>query len=538
VPEWLQNALTQWKLLSGARKATLAATALGSLAFFAWLATGATRAEYKVLYRGLEEAEAAEVVEALSAERIDYRLGEGGSAVLVPGPLVHEARIRVAGQGLPSGTAPGFELFDEGSFGVTDFVQKVNYRRALQGELARSVEQLEPVERARVQIALPERSVFLREDDRRPSASVVLRLRPSRDVTSDQARGIVHLVASSVEGLDPARVTVVDDHGRILSPDGGGAPGPRAPTGALEAQHDLERKLEERIESILERTVGIGGVVARVSAELDWTQTETTEERYDPDSQVARSEQTTTEQSEDTRREPAGRAGVVANSPDLAAATGEPGGSTATSTRTSETVNYEISKTVSHEVAPTGTLSRLSVAVLVDGPSAGPGAGGADGEGDGEAPTWTEEQLRQFEEIARRAVGFDAERGDEISVLHAPFRTLPMEEEPGTLLDPRSLWLLTSVLRWVGVLVALLVFARVLVKPLVQTLKPDPETLLGLRAGALSAQLAGGEGAGGEEGADALEAPPRPQTLQERVNQLTEKRSEDSVKTIRGWLGS
>ncbi len=217
MPEWLRPLTEPFLALPRARQITLVATAAGSLAFFLWLAAGARSGDYRLLYRGLEETELAAIVDALTAERIDYELAEGGSAVRVPASRVHEARMRIASRGLPNGSSPGFEIFDRGSFGVTDFVQKVNYHRALQGELARTIEQVEGIEQARVQLAIPERKRMLGRQDRKPSASVVTRLSAGRDLEPAQVRGIVHLVASSVEGLEPARVTLVDQAGARAS---------------------------------------------------------------------------------------------------------------------------------------------------------------------------------------------------------------------------------------------------------------------------------------------------------------------------------
>lgn len=192
--ERFQNLLKQFSTLPPIRQAVLVATAVGSLAFFYWIAMASGKTEFRTLYRGLEDAEAAQVVEALTAERIEYQIAEGGTAIQVPVNRVHEARMRVASRGLPSGHSPGFEIFDQGTFGVTDFVQKVNYHRALQGELARTIEQVEGVEKARVQLALPQRKALLRKDERKATASVVIRLRAGHDLEPGQIRGIVHLV--------------------------------------------------------------------------------------------------------------------------------------------------------------------------------------------------------------------------------------------------------------------------------------------------------------------------------------------------------
>lgn len=520
----LSNLLAQARALPAGRQLTLAVTALGSLAFFMWLAFGGVTSDYRLLYRGLAEDEAAKVLDGLAAEKVAYRLEEGGTAIYVPGSEVHETRIRLARRGLPQG-GTGFEIFDQQGFGVTDFVQRVNYRRALQGELGRSVEQLASVDRARVQIALPERNTFLADAGRRASASVVVRIAPGRELEESQVHGIVHLVASSVEGLDPSRVTVVDDRGRMLAPIGDGGPGPTAPAGSMAHQARVERELAERVETILGRTVGVGGVVARVRADMDWTHTEVTEERYDPDSQVARSEQVTTDKTNERSADVGGVPGVFGNQPDVAGGPGA-GGQSANSEKSSETINYEINKTVSHVVQPVGTLQRLSVAVLIDGKPAAPGAEGAG------FVQWSPEEIAQFEELAKQAVGFDPERGDQITLTSAPFRMLDVEPEGSSPLDflgPDVMWLVGSVVRALAILLGVLAFARMVVRPVVAAVGSASSGRVPARAGDLEAQLAGGTRAFGEL------APPQP-TLAEQVGHVAQQRSDDSVKTIRNWL--
>lgn len=599
--ERFQNLLKQFSALPPMRQAVLVATAVGSLAFFYWIAMASGKTEYRTLYRGLEDAEAAQVVEALAAERIEYQIAEGGTAIQVPVNRVHEARMRIASRGLPSGHSPGFEIFDQGTFGVTDFVQKVNYHRALQGELARTIEQVEGVEKARVQLALPERKALLRKDERKATASVVLRLRGGYDLEAGQIRGIVHLVASSVEGLDPSQVTLVDNRGRLLAPQSdidsstGGAPS------MLGRARSLERDLEDQVESILERTVGLGRVVAKVNAQVDWTQTEKTEEIFDPNSQIERSTQRETETSSDSTKE-GGVVGIVANSPEAAPAPSSTG-TDSSSSRTSETINYELSKTVSRHVLPTGRIERLSVAVLIDGkPVVAGGADAPEGAADGEPVAaftpWTSDEIAEFEQLAKRAVGFSAERGDEISVINAPFQALDAEFDEPSPLTPDVVAILMTIVQGVVFLIGLFLFSRLFVKPLAEAVgAPDPSVAVKdlrkevltklatvqaeLTGGVVSPELAaavaeaaeeaeapalaggarreaaasgreGGEGgagrssqaiAGGRGGAGEFEIPglmdPNGSIpLPAQVDRLAQLRPEDSVRTIRGWMSS
>jgi flagellar M-ring protein FliF len=511
----MSNWIAQLRALPPGRQLLLGVTAALSLAFFFWLAARATTPEYRLLYRGLDPEEAAQVADALRIEKIGYRLEDGGSSFLVPAGEVYEARIRLAGRHLPSGSGAGLELFDRPSFGVTDFVHRVNYARAVQGELARSIEQLRPVQRARVQVSIPERTTVLAARERHPSAAVVLRLRPGAQLEEGQVRAVVHLVASSIESLDPGDVTVVDDSGRLLAPLEDDTPeGSLAPGGAPAYQERLEQELARRVEAMLEKTVGPGGVVARVRAEMDWTERESTEEIYNPDSQVARSEQRSSE--ETSEADVGGVPGVVSNTPGTPASPSVVDAG-ATTSRTEETVNYEISKTVNRHVTPMGRIERLSVAVLVaDRPASS-----------GEEPKpWDAETLALYESLAKQAVGFSEERGDRITVHSAPFRVAPPGPEPaGPWLAPEWVLLLSTLARGAAVLVALLLFARLVVRPLLGVVGKSAEVRLPARVSDLEARMAG-----------ALPGTGTGTPLPDQAGGATHVRTEEGVRTLRNWL--
>ncbi len=518
----LQDVWRQFLALPPARRAVLVGTAVASLGFFTWIALGQAGPRHALLYSGLPEDQVAAVVDALAAERIDYQLDDGGTSVSVPAGQVHEARIRVAGRGLPAGGGVGFEIFDKKAFGVTSFVQRVNFQRALQGELARSIEQLAPVERARVQLAIPEPSPFLGREQK-AQGSVVIQVAPGQELDPDQVRGIVHLVASSVQSLAPDRVSVVDSRGHLLSSESEGPNAAATPAGVQGHRLKLEREFAERIESILARTVGPGRVAAQVSADFDWTRTETTEEVYDPDSQIERSEQREIETtSEGGALAEAGVPGAQANLP------GEPnaggGGPTASSERTAQTINYELSKRVSHSITGGGKLQRLTVAVLIDGKP---------GDGSGGFVPWSEDEIAQFEKLTRQAIGFSEERGDEISVVNAPFHSFELGDD-GNGVDPDVLVLVAEGLRWLALMGALVVFALFVVRPLARSVAAGdsiapslPARLEDLEArlamvGAETVQLqpgtAGAVGAAGE------------------VADVARSRSDETLRTLRAWL--
>src|SRR5213595_2298971 len=260
-----------------ARRLVLA-SGVGSLVVVLALAWWVEQPFYRPLFTNLAEQDASAIVEALGAERVPFRLEDGGRAILVPAERLYELRLALASRGLPEGGGVGFELFDRQTLGQTDFLQRLNYQRALQGELGRTISRLGGVESARVHLALPDRSLFVGED-RRPSASVVVKLAPGRALSAAQVDGIVHLVAASVEGLAADGVTVVDQGGRMLTTNRRGD----ETGGALEMQTSIERQLAERVESMLAAVVGRDKAIARVAASLEVARVERTEETYDPE---------------------------------------------------------------------------------------------------------------------------------------------------------------------------------------------------------------------------------------------------------------
>ncbi len=538
--EWWLQLVEQARALPYQQKVAIAATAVGSLAFFLYLAISAGGTEYKMLYRGLTDNEAGQITQALQADNIPYRLDEEGTSILVPSDALYDTRLQVAAKGLPLGGSPGFEIFDRQGFGVTDFVHRVNYRRGLQGELERSIEKIDAVVRSRVQIAIPDRSGFLRDAKKQASASVVVELRPGQDLDPEQAKSVVHLVASSVEGLDPSRITVVDDRGRMLAPQGEEGTGPRATSGALAYQQRVEDDLSQRITSLLEKTVGFGRVVAEVRADLDWTESESTEERYDPESQVARSEQVQTESSSERLGEVGGVPGAAANTPDLVDLA--PDTVTASSKQT-ETINYEISKTVTHSVAPSGSIQRLSVAVLLDGKTAPVGAGPDAGEGaqEGEAEAapgafipWNDEEILGFEKLVKQAVGFDADRGDELTITSAPFQMIALEE-PGWF-DPELLGVVSTVVRQLALLAAVMLFGLYVVRPMLAALGlTSGGSVAPATAEELEAELITPDDLEREIAARARDM--SEEGIEGEVSLVASEHSDDTVKILRNWIG-
>lgn len=399
----LVQTLRDWPL---SRKLSLAAVGVITLALFAVLILQARQADYRTLFSDLSKEDASQVVQWLDERQIPYKITNNGNTIKVPADQVYDTRIRLAGEGIPSGGGVGFEIFDKQSFGITDFAQQVNYQRALQGELSRTVASLEPVDSARVHLALPEKRVFKR-DQENPSASVIVGLAQGRDLKEGQVNGIVNLVSSSIEGMEPENVSVVDESGRVLTERLAEADSPLSPR-KLEYQRAIEKRLERRAQSLLDRALGPQNALVRVTAEIDFSEVEKVEEKYDPDSVVPRSEQIMEQES--GGEVSGGVPGVESNLEN-----GQ-GGQTTTgmpSSRTEETINYEISKTINRIQKGSGGVERLSVAVLVAETKSPEGE-----EGDGGR---SQEQLNAIRDMVVSALGLNTEDRDQIEVVSMPF---------------------------------------------------------------------------------------------------------------------
>lgn len=354
---------------------------------------------YQYAFTNLTSEDSGEASAILKTAQIPFRLEAGGTALSVPAAKVHEARLLLATAGLPRGGGTGFELFDRGDLGVSEFTQKVNLRRATEGELARSIGRLAGVRSARVHLTLAEKGLF-RDDSRAASAAVVLNLQPGRTLDERELAGVRHLVASAVPGLAPNSVTIVDGRGSVLAAES---------TWGEEVgsyQRKLERDLEQRIVGILEPAVGVGEVVARVTASVDSSEVNTLSDVVDPEATVLRNERTVAQNQNQDSTGRSGIAGAAANQPLTPQASGSPGGNKSSSSSQEETRNYEISKTTTKTVTRTPRLQRISVAILVDGVGGKPR---------------DDAEVARLGVLARSAVGINSARGDVFSISSAVF---------------------------------------------------------------------------------------------------------------------
>ncbi len=366
----LQSLAALWGHLGANQRVSLIIASMVVVAGLAALVSWSRRPDYQLLYGRLGEKDAAAVISYLQTNNIPHRIEAGGGAVFVPAEQVHRLRMDLAGKGLPSGEGVGFEIFDKGNFGVSDFVQRTNYARALQGELSRTISQLEGVRGARVLIVQPENRLLLVDQSIKPSASVFIDLGGGR-ISPEQVNAIRHLVSNSVQGLLPDAVAVVDNRGRVLSEELKTDPLLTTASSQIKYRQSVEDYFARKVESMLAAAVGAGNAVVRVSAEVDTDSTTIAEEKYDPDGQVVRS-QTSTEDTSNTS-EASGRGGAVgtaANVPGeaVAAAAGTAGaGQTRTEqNRKNRTTSYEINSTRTSITRSPGTVRSITAAVFLN----------------------------------------------------------------------------------------------------------------------------------------------------------------------------
>jgi flagellar M-ring protein FliF len=392
--------------------------AAGLIGFFMFISLRLSAPDMSLLFSNLEMSESGQIIEQLKAQGVPYRVTDGGKTILAPANQISELRVQLAAEGL-GGAIMGYEIFDQANgLGTTSFVQNINLVRAIEGELARTIREIRAIESARVHIVMPERALFSREQ-RTPTASIVLRTR--QGLGQNQVMAIQSLVAAAVPGLSPGNISIVDQSGTLLA-SGDGAMGSGFGGGLDDKRRQMEEQLRNRVETLLEETVGVGRVRAQVSVELDMNAMVTNEEIYDPESQVARSTRSIEENSSDRDGAPQ-NVTVGNNLPAAEAGGGEgggEGGSLSQSNKTDETVNFEISRTVRTLTRDSGEVERISVAVVVDGTY----VDNADGTRiyQERAPA----QIEQLTTLVRSAIGYNANRGDIVEVVNLPF----VQQEP------------------------------------------------------------------------------------------------------------
>ncbi|MGP8201000.1 MAG: flagellar basal-body MS-ring/collar protein FliF [Limisphaerales bacterium] len=411
-----------WQQLGLNQRISVMAATVVVFAGLAGLAIWSSRVDYALLYGKLDEGEAAKVIAALDEAKVPYQISRGGGSILVPSDKVYQMRMQMAGKGIPRGEGVGFEIFDKASFGVSDFVQRANYARAIQGELARTISQLDQVESARVMIVMPENRL-LTDNSRKPTASVFVRVKGSAQLPVSAINSIRFLVANSVEGLQANNVSVVDNQGNVLSENQENDSVAGLSNNQLSARRNFEQYLAKKAEGMLEKVLGPGQAVVRVAVDLNWDTISRTEEKYDPDGQTARSSTINDEETDSDIAAAGGAPGMSANNIGADGTTNTTPATPAipvNSTRVKKKVTtstYEINKISSNILQAAGGVKRISSAVFIAQRVEGKGA-------DRKAVPRTPKELDDLKSIVKSALGIqenDPTRKDELTLEETPF---------------------------------------------------------------------------------------------------------------------
>jgi len=537
--------------LGTGRVVAIGGVGIGMIAFFIFLTSRlGSPGGMVLLYGNLDPADSGQITAKLESQQIPYELKAGGTQIFVPSEDAPKLRLSLNQAGLTGSGTIGYELFDDANaLGTTSFVQRINQVRALEGELSRTIKSIDNVKNARVHIVLPQRELFSR-DSKEPSASIVLKL--SGRFSKAQVQAVQNLVASSVPGLTTARISIVDDKGNLLARgDASDGDGTASPADADELRNTYEMRMARTIEELIERSVGFGKVRAEVNADMDFDRIVTNSEIYDPNGQVVRSTQTVEEGANSTESENASAITVAENLPNAqneGLAGGGPSAATSSS-RTEETVNFEISKTIKNHIRETGTINKLSVAVLVDGTYT------TDADGNAIYQPRSQEELQQFEKLVSSTVGYDKKRGDIIEVVNLKFAIVEGvfaedEIEPLFGLSKQDYFHVGEiiVLSVIAILVILMVVRPLLMRALeaiptaaerelmaekaAPALAGPPESALAAAAGAMPEE---------EEEDDTLinlaqiEGRVKASSLK-KVGEIIDKHPEETVSIIRTWM--
>lgn len=516
--------------------------AIGVAALFALIAGAwmwGQTPDYRVLYSNLSDRDGGAIIESLQQMNIPYKFAEGGGALLVSSSYVHEARLKLASQGLPKGGNVGFELMENQKFGITQFAEQVNYQRALEGELARSVQTIGAVAAARVHLAIPKPSVFVKEQQK-PSASVVLSLQGGRMLDSAQVSAIVHLISSSVPQLSDKNVTVVDQNGTLLSASHGGTRSDGLDANQLKYVQQIEQGYIRRIEALLTPLFGANNIRAQVSADIDFSRIEQTSESYKPNQNpaenVVRSQQIS-EAMSGSGLNAGGVPGALTNQPPVPATApivanaGATGTNVADNTNLSNlqkesTVNYEVDRTIRHTVLPVGSVKRLSVAVVVNGSRMV-----TDEKGKSSPNPLTDAEKEQINNLVRDAMGFNQDRGDSLNVQIAAFaehheivQEVPLWEQPG------MIELVKDLIKYALIAAAMLFVILRVIRPALNTLF-TPSAFV----------AATGESAAGEQspaGAPYPSSAPQYEQGLQTARQIAQQEPKIVAGVIKEWVNS
>jgi len=517
--KFAQSLLGLWKQLGINQRVSLAVATVAVIGGLAAIAAWSRRPDFQLLYAQLGVKDAGAVVAYLDAQGVPYQVTAGGTAIEVPSDRVYKLRMELAAKDLPSGDGVGFEIFDKGQFGLSDFVQRTNYLRAIQGELGRTISQLQGVRAARVMIVQPENRLLVTDESIKSTASVFVDLGGGR-LELDQVNAIRHLVANAVQGLLPDQVAVVDNHGHVLSEELRQDPSLGSASSQMQYRQQVEDYLSRKVESMLAEVIGPGNAVVRVSADIETDATTRTEEKYDPDGQVVRSQTTSDDTSNSVETHSGGGAvGISSNVPDKAAAE-TPQAHPTTSTeqaRKNRSTTYEINRTLTNTTRSPGTIRNITAAVLIATRNSG---------GEGGAVRRTPEELNALRQIVVNALGLKGAAGEspgQVTVEEMPFAVEPISQQAQSMQNEGK-WVswLDNARRWsaiAGAAAVFLVFLRLLSR---QKPEPVPVEILTLPPDVAARSLP--NGAGG--------------ITPEMVNALIRQKPANIGAALRDWVGS
>ena len=517
-----------WSQLGTAQRMTVAAATFVLVAGLGALSLWSSRADYGLLYGGISDSEAAKVIAALDDAKVPYKAS--GGSILVPQDKVYAMRMQMAAKGIPQGEGVGFEIFDKPNFGISDFVQRANYTRAVQGELSRTIGQIDEVAAARVMIVLPENRLLL-DKDKYPTASVFVRVRGNTQLSPQSINSIRFLVANSVEGLKPNHVSIIDNLGNSLSENSDDDSMTGLTSSQLAARRNLEQYLSKKAQDMLEKVLGPGQAIVRVSAEINYDTISRTEEKYDPDGQVIKT-QTKNDENNDTSTTttPSSPVGISANT---STATNSANGGPVNNMlnhKVTSTIEYEIGKTTSSTSQTAGGIKHLTAAVTVAAKMEGTGA-------DRKAVSRTTEEIEKLRRVIAGAVGVDTARGDTMTLEELPFNdqfATDMTHELDVQQKHDFWWELARNATYPAIgLLALFVLFRLFKRTPVQ------EIPLGVPVGRLVGRYNGnGNGNGNGHGprfGDSFEPQPGIVTV-DVLNKLIKENPANMTQAIRDWM--
>lgn len=531
----------QMRNLGPGRLAALAGVALGVLGFIIYVTTRLSTAQMELLYADLQTGDANAIIKELEARKIPYELRANGAEVFVPSDQVLKLRVQMAEQSLPTGGSLGYEIFDNAdALGATNFMQNVNLVRALEGELSRTIRSIDGVAAARVHLVMPKREMFTR-DVQDPSASIYIKMQRGR-LSKDQVLAVQHMIAAAVPKLDPSKISIVDERGTLLS-QGMGDKGQLALQTQDEMRLQEEMRLARAVEDLLERTLGLGKVRAEVRADMDFDRVVTQQEIYDPDSQVARSTVSREENIESREADP-DTVSVAQNLPDAQLNTTGPS-ATNTESRLEETVNFELSKKVVNQVKEGGIISRLSVAVLVDGTYQ------TDANGEKVYQPRPEQQMDQLAALVRTAIGYDANRGDQLELVNMQFQSFDLDAEEQWMFMGFTKPEIMRMAEGLGVAIVAVLIILLVVRPLVtRAFEAQAASADGMMIGADGTMTPQLMGPGGSVPApipeeddisdelidiDKVEGRVKASSLR-KIGEIVDKHPEEALSIIRNWL--